>query len=209
VKNTLVAKMSEKAYHLILDGEFSREDENEADRVGVQLANAAGYAPSGLVDLLKKLDARNAGRDERNGLFASHPATRDRIAKLEQQIKAEKLAATAKGETRYGKTVHLDSRPITEIAMAADGAAGLAGGTPSNETPKEPAAKDEPRKKGGLLGKFNTSASEQKQSSQTVASAGARGGFPDRDARGGTNRTRVPVTVTVAELEAFKKGIAA
>jgi predicted Zn-dependent protease len=209
VKNSLVAKMSEKAYHLVLDGEFSREDENEADRVGVQLANTVGYAPSGLVDLLKKLDARNAGREERNGLFASHPATRDRIAKLEQQIKAEKLAATAKGETRYAKTVHLDSRPITEIAMAADGAAGLAGGTAGSEKPKEPAAKEEPRKKGGLLGKFNTSSSEQKQSSQTVASAGARGGFPDRDARGGTNRTRVPATVTVAELEAFKKGIAA
>ena len=35
LKSALIAKMAEKAYHLILDGEFSREDENEADKVGV------------------------------------------------------------------------------------------------------------------------------------------------------------------------------
>ncbi len=207
LQNTVVAKMAEKAYHLVLDGEFSREDENEADKVGVQLANKVGYAPSGLVDLLKKLDARNTGREERNGLFASHPATRDRIAKLEQQIKTEKLAATALGETRYAKTVHFESKPITEIAMDVDGSAGLAGG--EKEKPKDPAPKEEPKKKSGLLGKFTTSSSEQKQSSQTVASAGARGGFPDRDAKGGANKSPVPTAVTTAELDAFKKGIAA
>ena len=208
LQNTVVAKMAEKAYHLVLDGEFSREDENEADKVGVQLANKVGYAPSGLVDLLKKLDARNTGREERNGLFASHPATRDRIAKLEQQIKTEKLAASALGETRYAKTVHFESKPITEIAMDVDGSAGLAGG--EKEKPKDPAPpKEEPKKKGGLLGKFTTSSSEQKQSSQTVASAGARGGFPDRDAKGGANKSPVPTAVTTAELDAFKKGIAA
>ncbi len=209
VTNALVAKMAEKAYHLILDGEFSREDENEADRVGVQLANKVGYAPSGLVDLLKKLDARNTGREDRNGLFASHPATRDRIARLQQQITAEKLAATARGETRYAQMIHLESRPIAEIAMDVEGSAGLAGGDKDKEKDKDTPAKDEPRKKGGLLGKFNTSSSEQKQSSQTVASAGARGGFPDRDAKGGPNRARVSAPVTAAELEAFKKGIAA
>ena len=207
LKNAIIAKMAEKAYHLILDGEFSREDESEADRVGVQLANALGYAPGGLVDVLKKLDARNSGRDERNGLFASHPAVRDRIAKIEQQIGAQKLAATAKGEARYAKTIHLDARPIAEIATPVEGAAGLAGGDDKDKG-KEPAKKEEPRKKGGLLGRFTTSSSEQKQSSQTVASAGARGSFPDRDAKGGSNRALVNAKVTPAELEAFKKGIA-
>ena len=42
-----------------------------------------------------------------------------------------------------------------------------------------------------------------------MASAGARGGFPDRDAKGGANKSPVPITVTAAELDAFKKGIAA
>src|SRR5207253_166425 len=39
LKGVLIARMAQQAYHLILDGEFSREDENEADKVGVQLAN--------------------------------------------------------------------------------------------------------------------------------------------------------------------------
>ena len=85
-----------------------------------------------------------------------------------------------------------------------EGSAGLAGGEKKEEPKKE-----EPKKKGGLLGKFTTSSSEQKQSSQTVASAGARGVTPDRDAKGGTNKTPMNITVTPAELDAFRKGITA
>ena len=131
--------------------------------------------------------------DARSGTACSHPIPRPRTAsrKLEQQIKTEKLAATALGETRYAKTIHFESKPITEIAMDVDGSAGLAGG--EKEKPKDPApTRKKPKKKGGLLGKFTTASSEQKQSSQTVASAGARGGFPDRDAKGGANKSPVP-----------------
>jgi hypothetical protein len=41
-----------------------------------------------------------------------------------------------------------------------------------------------------------------------VASAGARGVNPDRDAVGGPNKTRVPVTLGPADIAEFKKGIA-
>jgi beta-barrel assembly-enhancing protease len=208
LKNAIIAKMAEKAYHLVLDGEFSREDENESDQAGIQLASKVGYAPGGLVSVLTKLDARNTGREDRNGLFASHPAIKDRIGKLQRQIASEKLAGAATGEARYAKTIHFEAKPITEIAMVTDGSAGLAGGDKDKEKEKDSAKKEEPKKKGGLLGRFNTSSSEQKQSSQTVASAGARGGFPDRDAKGGANKTPLNTKVTPAELEAFRKGIA-
>jgi predicted Zn-dependent protease len=212
-QNALVAKVSEKAYHLILDGEFSRDDENEADKIGVQLANKLGYAPSGLVDVLKKIDARNSGREDRNGLFASHPATKDRIAKLENQIKVEKLAGTATVAARYAQNIKFDAKPVTDLAMNVDGAAGLAGdGNDSKDTKdakdSKDAKPDEPKKEGGLLGKLSGSSSDQKQSSQTVASAGARGGLPDRDAKGGSNKSLVTPKITPAEIEAFKKGIA-
>jgi hypothetical protein len=152
--------------------------------------------------VLKKIDARNTGNDERNGLFASHPETKDRIAKLEQEIGSEKLGGSAIVAARYKQHVAYEAKPVTEISTVADGAAGLAGGS------KPAADKEQPKKKGGLLGKFTTSSSDQKQSNQTIASAGARGIGADRDAKGGPNKTPVVVRITQAELDAFKKGIA-
>jgi predicted Zn-dependent protease len=207
LRDRLIAKMAQKAYDTVLNGEFSREDENEADKVGVQLANKLGYAPTGLVEVLKKIDARNNGREDRNGLFASHPVTADRIDKLEKQIAAEKLTATATAEKRYAQNITFDAKPVTAITVVVEGAAGLAGGDDKSAEKKDE-KKEEPKKKGGLLGKFTTSSSEQKQSSQTIASAGARGGLPDRDAKGGPNKNPLKTSVTAAELDAFKKGIA-
>jgi predicted Zn-dependent protease len=207
-RNYFIAKASEKAGHFLLDNDFSREDEAESDKVGIQLANKVGYAPNGLAEALKKLQARNSDRAEKNGMFASHPLIKDRIAAIEKQIKAEKLSATATAAPRYAKTITFDAKPVTEIAMVVEGAAGLSGDGKAADKKDEP-KKEEPKKKGGLLGKFNTSSSEQKQASQTTASAGTRGGVPDRDAAGGPNKNPLSVKVTAAELEAFKKGITA
>jgi predicted Zn-dependent protease len=207
-RDYIIAKMSEKAFHLLLDGAFSRDDENESDKDGVGLANKLGYAPNGLAEVLKKLDARNSGREDRNGLFASHPDTKDRIAKIEREVKDEKLTGSATVASRYTNYIMFDAKPITEIALNTEGAAGLAGD--GKDAKKEDEKKEEPKKKGGLLGKFTTSSSEQKQASQTTASAGSRGvGIPDRDAQGGPNKTAVGVKVSPADIEAFKKGIAA
>jgi len=207
-RDYIVSKMSEKAFHLLLDGAFSREDEGESDRVGVELANKLGYAPNGLAEVLKKLDARNGGRDDRNGLFASHPDTKDRIAKIEKEVKDEKLTGSATVASRYAKYVTFEAKPITEIAVSTAGAAGLSGD--GKDAKKEDEKKEEPKKKGGLLGKFTTSSSEQKQASQTTASAGSRGvGVPDRDAKGGPNKSALGVKVTPADIDAFKKGIVA
>jgi beta-barrel assembly-enhancing protease len=214
VHDQLIAKLSQQAYHMLLDGEFSRDDENEADEKGVRLANKLGYDPHGLVEVLKKIDARNSGREDRNGLFASHPATKDRIAKMEKQIVTEKLNGKATVEARYAKNIHFEAKPVSELALSVDGAAGLAGG--DSKPAQKPAEKkddkaapkeEEPKKKGGLLGKIGLTTGSQGQNTQTVASAGARGGVPDRDAKGGPVKTRVIVTVSVPELEAFKKGI--
>jgi peptidase M48-like protein len=216
-RDELIAKMSEKAYHLVLDGEFSRDDESEADQKGVRLANKLGYDPHGLAEVLKKIDARNTGREDRNGLFASHPATKDRIAKIEAQIASEKLGGKAVVEARYAKIITFDAQPVAVVAENVAGGAGLTGGNSSGKSDKEASKedpkkeepkKDEPKKKGGLFGKVGLTTGSQSQNTQTVASAGARGGVPDRDAKGGPIKTRVVVTVSAAELEAFKKGIA-
>ena len=112
-------------------------------------------------------------------------------------------------QARYAKTIPSawDAKPVTEIAMVVDGAAGLAGGDGKSAAKKDEEKKEEPKKKGGLLSGFKTSSSDQKQSSQTVASAGVRGGVPDRDAKGGPNKNTLGTRVTPAEIEAFRKGI--
>jgi predicted Zn-dependent protease len=210
LKGTLIAKAAEKVYDSIFEGEFSREDENEADKVGVQLANKVGYAPNGMVEVLKMIDARNGGREDRNGLFASHPATKDRIGKLEKQIADEKLAGKATADARYKQNITFEAKPVSAIAMDVEGSAGLASGDKKKDDDKDKKAdekKDEPKKKG--FGLSSITGGKQSQAQQQTASAGARGGVPDRDAKGGPNKNPLAVKVTAAELDAFKKGIGA
>jgi predicted Zn-dependent protease len=208
LRQKFIAKMSGLAFNKLFEGEFSREDENEADRVGIQVANKIGYAPAGMVEVLRKIDSRNGGREDRNGLFASHPATKDRIDKLTSQIADEKLAGKATVETRYKQTITFDAKPASEIAVDVSGAAGLASGDKKKEDDKKAEEKKEEPKK-GRFGLGGISEGKQTQAQQQTASAGARGGLPDRDAVGGSNKNPLGVKITAADLEAFKKGIGA
>jgi len=208
LRDQFIAKMSALAFNKVFEGEFSQRDENNADETGVRIANKIGYAPNGMVEVLKKIDARNGSREDRNGMFASHPATKDRIESLEKQIKNEKLTATATVESRYKQTITFDAKPVSEIAMDVEGAAGLASGDKKKEDDKKADEKktDEPKK--NKFGLSSITGGKQTQASQQTASAGARGGLPDRDAKGGSNKSPLGVKITAAELEAFKKGIA-
>jgi hypothetical protein len=197
----------------------------------VLLANSIGYAPSGLINALMKLSDRNKDAKEPNGMFASHPLLTERIAKIESMIKSRKLAAAATVEARYGKNITFDARPATAIATVAEGSRGLAGGdgkkapekaadaaSPKADAakpkadaakPKADAAKtEEPKKSGGMLSRLRPGGGKQAEQSQTVASAGARGVNPDRDAVGGPNKKRVPVKIGPTDIAEFRKGIA-
>jgi hypothetical protein len=77
--------------------------------------------------------------------------------------------------------------------------------------PPAPAAAEKPAEKPGGSGRFGLSGlnplGREKSGSQTIASAGSRGVNPDRDARGGPNKSAVVVSVTAAEIAEFRKGI--
>jgi predicted Zn-dependent protease len=213
----LIADIAQQAYKDILDNKFSRNDENEADEKGVQLANKVGYAPNGLVGALNKLADRNKDAKEPNGLFASHPQMKERLTNIEKVIKEKKLTATATVQARYAKNIPFDAKPASAVATVAAGSRGLAGSGGSDE--KKPAdadkkdadkkdeKKEEPKKSGGMLSKLRPGGGSQAQQSQTVASAGARGVNPDRDAVGGSNKNRVPVKIGPADIAEFQKGI--
>ncbi len=191
--------LTNKVYEIVIENKFDRNDEMDSDKTGVSLAQKLGYAPNGLAQFLTRLDERNKDTPAQNGLFASHPDTKARIDKVQSAAKGATVEARFKEHIKYPPT------ELTKIATVVDGASGLTGS--SKEKEEEP-KKDEPKKKGFGLSSLSKSASSEKQTAQVSASGGARGVGPDRDAKGGSNPAIVKVTVTAAEVDAFKKGIA-
>ena len=211
--NFLVTQLANLAYDSIVEKGWDRGDEDDADQEGVRLANKVGYNPAGLTSFLQKLMDRNKDYkgSKPNGLFATHPDTRDRIAKVTKQIKTENLASTPTGVARYGANVKFEAKPVTAVAISTSDAKGVtgAGSTASKEEPK----KEEPKKSGGMFGGLTNklSTGKQKESTQASASAGGRAvdpTRPDRYAAGGGNPNKVAVSISAADLEAFRKGIA-
>ena len=213
--NFLVTQLANLAYDNIVEKGWDRGDEDDADQEGVRLANKAGYNPAGLTSFLQKLMDRNKDYkgSKPNGLFATHPDTRDRIAKVTKQIKTEKLTAAAMGEARYGSNVKFDATPVSAVAISKSDAKGVAGAG-STAAAKEEPKKEEPKKSGGgMFGGLTNklSGGKQKESTQASASAGGRAvdpTRPDRYAAGGGNPNKVAVSISAADLETFRKGIA-
>jgi len=202
----VLARLANKAYQSVFDGAYIRGDENESDKIGIQVANKVGYAPHGLADALQKIADRNTGRTEPNGFFVSHPVIKDRIASIEKTIASDKLSGKATGADRYKKNITFDAKAIGDITVDVSGAAGLASGDKKKDDKADDKKEDKPKKGFGL--NSITGGGKQAQSNQQVASAGARGGVPDRDAKGGTNPSPINVKVSSSDLDAFKKGIA-
>jgi predicted Zn-dependent protease len=212
---SVISKLAGAAYKNIISNAFDRDDEVEADKVGIELGNKAGYAPGALSDVLKRLEERNKDQEQPNGMFASHPLIADRVASIAKVVKDEKLSGSATVASRYRKHITFEAKPLADIPVI-EGTRGLTGGdSKASKDPKDSKdtkdkdKKEEPKKKGGLLGKVGLTSGSQAQNTQTVASAGARGlGQPDRDAKGGSNPNKVDILVTPAEIADFKKGIA-
>lgn len=68
---------------LALDLPHSREDEYEADLLGLQMLKFAGYAPGGMVDFMSKLQ-RLSGKTP--SFLSTHPAAKQRVIVLKQEI---------------------------------------------------------------------------------------------------------------------------
>jgi predicted Zn-dependent protease len=66
---------------------FGRNDETEADYLGVQYMYAAGYDPAGAISIFEKMDALSK---KKPGIvaqvFATHPMDTDRIQKTQKEI---------------------------------------------------------------------------------------------------------------------------
>jgi hypothetical protein len=209
----VISQVASRAYEIVFENKYGRDDEHESDKVGITLANKAGYAPTGMIEFLNHLAERNQGQQQPSGLFASHPQLEERVGRMTRAIKDNRLASTATVQARYASHITFDARPAVEIAAAVAGAAGAVGGgaAASKEEPKQAEEKkDPPKKKGFGLGAIASSAltGRQQENTQASASAGGRMAGPDTNAPGGANKTPVVVTLTAAEIDEFRKGIA-
>jgi beta-barrel assembly-enhancing protease len=191
-------KLVDVTSDLVMAG-FGRGEEMESDRVGVAVADAAGYAPGGLGEFLKRLSERNKSASGKQGLFASHPEMKERLDALDREIKARRFASTAVLADRFKANITYTARPAAEIATVETGSAGLAG-SGGGSKPAE-----EPKKKGLELATLLKPAGTEKKSAEVTGSAASRGVDTERNAKGGTVKTMVAVKVTPAELDAFRK----
>jgi beta-barrel assembly-enhancing protease len=66
---------------------FSRDDEREADRVGVEIVRRAGWDPRGLLEFMELLRAQ-AGRDPGSVevFLSTHPSPAERVQQLRRQV---------------------------------------------------------------------------------------------------------------------------
>jgi predicted Zn-dependent protease len=76
---------------------YSRGQEREADRIGIQTAAQAGYDPVALSEILARLErdvASQTGQERRFSIFDNHPMTKGRVQDI--QRRASSLAPAAK-----------------------------------------------------------------------------------------------------------------
>ena len=84
---TQAALASSQAYSIQNQLDFTRENEREADRVGLQTMTAAGYSPQGMAGFFERLQAQ--GRLYENNAPAylrTHPLTYERIADMQNRL---------------------------------------------------------------------------------------------------------------------------
>jgi hypothetical protein len=138
----------------------------------------------------------------------------ERLKKLEKRSADAKLSASATVDARFQKNITYKPVPLGAIATVEQGSSGLTGGNGTapksddkGEAKKDDASTDEgkKKKKGFGLAKLMGSSGSEEKSQETTGSAAGRGLDKERLAKGGSNPAPVAVSVTAADINAFRK----
>ena len=114
--NTGGASAAQIAARFLANGvvlKFSRDDERDADQVGLQILQRAGWDPRGMVELFQALErtsARNSAAVE--VFFSTHPAPTDRIRLLQAEV------ARRRGGRRDSARFHDVQRQLQRLPAA-------------------------------------------------------------------------------------------
>jgi predicted Zn-dependent protease len=200
-------KLAEKGTEALLSG-FGRKEELSADEVGVHLAVACNYSQAGLVHFLEGLQARYSSREQRAGLFASHPETEERLKKLHSEIGKAKLDRpdSVMLTERFESQIRYELASFSGTGTAVEGARGMAGDSKQEEGTKGEDT-NEKEKSGGLLGKIKNpfGSGEKKQRAEVTGTAAARGVETELGTEEPGNPARVVVIISAEELDKFKR----
>jgi len=100
---------------------FSRDDEREADRVGLEMMDAAGWDPRGMVEFMQVLRAQQ-GRDPSavEVFLSTHPSPEGRVDEVRAMIDGR---SDGRRDSRRFQQVHerLDRLPPAESMRTSDG----------------------------------------------------------------------------------------
>ena len=96
---------------------FSRADETEADYLGTQYLYAAGYDPTGAVNIFEKIQSLNRAKPGTVArIFSTHPMDADRIQRTQKEIdrilpdKQEYVVSTSEYRDMRERLIGLNSR---------------------------------------------------------------------------------------------------
>jgi beta-barrel assembly-enhancing protease len=86
---------------------LDKNDEFEADRMGIVIATRSGYDPYGLPAVLQMLDSINAQDSSLALMFKTHPAPRDRLSLLDKLMgdKFESYVAPTQTDKRFNSEI--------------------------------------------------------------------------------------------------------
>lgn len=88
--NQIVAALSRTAAQMAAKGvvmKYSRDNENEADYLGLVSLRNAGYTTRGMVEMLQTLQEMSANRPSLlKAIMASHPPAKDRVENTQKEI---------------------------------------------------------------------------------------------------------------------------
>ena len=90
---------------LFVNKKFSREEENEADLLGLYNTARAGWDANGLIVFLNRLIQVGAGQDLYKMLLRNHPLPQDRVGLLKDELKLMPPAKTAKKNSTEFRTM--------------------------------------------------------------------------------------------------------
>ena len=124
----VAGQLGQQAGQLYLAG-FSREQEFEADTLGVRYLTRSGYSPAAMSSFLAKLQGESALAAELAGkpgstndvnIMATHPRTQDRVS---EAIAAAREQGAVAADARIGKDEYLNA--IDGMAYGGDRASGF------------------------------------------------------------------------------------